>query len=231
MADKGEQTRERILAAAEPLVLKQGFAGTSLDDILKVTRLTKGAFFHHFKSKTDLARALVERYARNDYDLFAGFDRAAQAASDDPLQQTYAFLRQFEGFIAALGEPPAGCVFAAYTYESLQFDRSIHGFIGDSLRKWSDLYEARFEAVIAHYRPRRPVTARELADMIVAIIEGGFVLSRAYGDAHLIARQSKQFRQYLELLFEPAPAAAPRAPGRRAPRRLRPSPIRRPRRS
>jgi len=201
MAEKGEQTRERILATTEPLILRQGFAGTSLDDILKATKLTKGAFFHHFKGKGDLARALVERYARNDYDLFARFAAEAEAATDDPLQQTMLFLKSFEDFIEGLAQPIGGCVFAAYTYESLQFDSSIHAFIAHSLRRWTALYEKKFEAVLARYRPARPVTARDLADMIVAIIEGGFILTRSYNDATLVARQSRQFRQYLELLF------------------------------
>jgi TetR/AcrR family transcriptional repressor of nem operon len=207
MSAKGDSTRERILAAAEPLILAQGFAGTSLDDILKATGLAKGAFFHHFRGKGDLARALVERYARNDYDLFAEFDRKADALSDDPLESTLIFLRLFEDFINGLSEPLGGCVFAAYTYESLQFDRSIHAFIAESFRRWSEIYERRFEAVLARYTPARPVTARELADTIMAIIEGGFILARSYGDAQLVARQAKQFRQYVELLFAREPAA------------------------
>ena len=129
MADKGTETRERILAAAEPLILRRGFSGTSLDDIVKATRLTKGAFFHHFRDKADLARALVERYARNDYELFEKFAADAEAASDDPLEQTLRFLKLFEDFIENLPEPIAGCVFAAYTYESLQFEPSIHALI------------------------------------------------------------------------------------------------------
>jgi TetR/AcrR family transcriptional repressor of nem operon len=201
MAEKGEQTRERILATAEPMILRQGFAGTSLDDILKATKLTKGAFFHHFKGKNDLARALVERYARNDYELFERFAAEAEAAADDPLQQTMLFLRSFEDFIEGLAEPVGGCIFAAYTYESLQFDPAIHAFIAHSLRRWTALYEKKFEAVLARYKPARPVTARDLADMVVALIEGGFILSRSYNDATIVARQSRQFRQYLELLF------------------------------
>jgi TetR/AcrR family transcriptional regulator, transcriptional repressor for nem operon len=202
MADKGEQTRERILAVAEPLILQQGFAGTSLDDIVARTGLTKGAFFHHFKGKGDLARALVERYARNDYELFEGFLRDAEAASGDPLEQTFAFLRGFEDFVLRQNAPLAGCVFAAYTYEAFQFDSSIHRFIGESFDRWSALYEAKFEAVLAERKSRRPVSARDLAQMITTIIEGGFILSRVYNDATLIARQSKQFRQYVELLFD-----------------------------
>lgn len=202
MASKGEATRERILATAEPMILRQGFAGTSLDDIVRATGLTKGAFFHHFAGKPDLARALVERYAQNDIELFAGFAAAAEAASDDPLEQALDFLKRFEDYILKQREPLPGCVFAAYTYESLQFESSISEFVADGFRRWSALYEAKFEAVLARTRPRRPTSARDLADTIMGIIEGGFILSRAYGDAGLIARQSRQFRQYLELLFK-----------------------------
>ena len=205
MADKGTETRERILAAAEPLILRRGFTGTSLDDIVKATRLTKGAFFHHFKDKADLARALVERYARNDYELFERFAAQAEAAHDDPLEQTLHFLKLFEDFIEGLPEPIAGCVFAAYTYESVQFEPSIHAFIAQSFRRWSALYEKKFEAVLASRRPARPATARELADTIMAIIEGGFILSRSFNDPIIVARLARQFRQYLELLFTKGP--------------------------
>ena len=107
-------------------------------------------------------------------------------------------------------ETPAGCVFAAYTYEGQQFDPTIHAFIAKSLKRWSTLYEAKFGLVLACYRPKIAIKAEELAEMIVSIIEGGFILSRSYGDAHLVARQSRQFRNYLELLFgerEPSTSA------------------------
>ena len=201
MAGKGEQTRERILAAAEPLVLESGFAGTSLDDILKAAKLTKGAFFHHFKDKDDLAGALVKRYVANDLALFERWADAADAASGDPLAQACDFLKRFETFVEQLPKPLAGCLLAAYVYESMQFAPAIQRYITESFRRWSALYEKKFEAVLAGRRPARPVTARELADMIVALIEGGFILSRAYSDPFVIARQSRQFRQYLELLF------------------------------
>lgn len=201
MYDKGIQTRERILSIAEPLVLHQGFAGTSLDDILSKTGLTKGAFFHHFKSKADLARALVERYARNDFELFDRLSAEAERESDDPFEQTVRFLKKFEDFIGARSEPMAGCVFAAYTYESLQFEPSIHAFIATSFRRWSSIYEKKFEAVLAARQPAMPVTARDLAETIMAIIEGGFILSRSFNDPAVVARLAKQFRQYLQLLF------------------------------
>jgi TetR/AcrR family transcriptional repressor of nem operon len=203
------QTAEKILAAAEPLVLQQGFAGTSLDDILVATGLTKGAFFHHFKGKADFARALAERYQRNHQALFERMAAEADRAADDPLDATLQFLRRFEDFIGGHAKPRSGCVFAAYTYEDAQFDEPLRDFIAASLKGWSGLYAARFGAILARYQPKIAISAVELAEMIVTLIEGALILSRSYGDARLVARQSRQFRNYLELLFadrEPVPA-------------------------
>ena len=66
MTSKAEATRERLLAATKKLVMSKGFAGTSIDEVLKATGLTKGAFFHHFRSKADLADQLMRWYSEND---------------------------------------------------------------------------------------------------------------------------------------------------------------------
>jgi TetR/AcrR family transcriptional repressor of nem operon len=52
--------------------------------------------------------------------------------------------------------------------------------------------------------------------MIVAIIEGGLVLQRAYGEVRMTARQSAQFRNYLTLLFNREKVSAGRGSSRRA---------------
>jgi TetR/AcrR family transcriptional repressor of nem operon len=83
----------------------------------------------------------------------------------------------------------------------MQFDPSIQRFVAESLRRWTALVEERFQAVIASYRPARPVSAREIAEILVSIIEGGFVFGRSYQDRSYVARQLKQFRLHLELLF------------------------------
>jgi TetR/AcrR family transcriptional repressor of nem operon len=66
VAKDGTATKERILAAAQRLVIDHGFAATSLDQVIAASGTSKGAFFHHFTSKLDLARSLVDRYAAAD---------------------------------------------------------------------------------------------------------------------------------------------------------------------
>lgn len=201
MVSRGEQTRERILVAAEELVLSRGFSATSVDDILKDTGLTKGAFFHHFKDKSELARVLIERVAQHDYSLFAQWDAEADASSSDPLERVFHFLKLFEEYIDVAPHTIVGCMYTSYTYESMQFDAGINRYVSESIKRWTAIYERKFAAALARYKPVRPVKAADLAEMIVSLIEGGFVLARAHKDPIAVSRQSKHFRDYLELLF------------------------------
>jgi len=197
MAKQGGITRDRILDTAKSLVMAQGFAGTSIDDILKAAGLTKGAFFHHFKGKGDLARELVERHARRDLAMFEEWAARAEAKSDDPLEQTFCFLEEFEDYISNSVDPSPGCMYAVYTYESMQFEPSVRDFVADTLRHWTSIYVRKFQEILDRYKPALPVTARQLAEMVVSVVEGGLVLQRAYGDVRLTSRQSEQFRNYL----------------------------------
>jgi len=203
MAARGESTRERLLDAAKDLVMAKGFAGTSIDDVLKATGMTKGAFFHHFKGKADLARELVKRYAMGDLNMFRDMDTQSRKASDDPLQQLMVFLKLFEIYISNSEDPAPGCMYAVYTYESAQFAPDVLDIVSDTLREWTGIYVRKFQEVIDRYPPALPVTARQLAELIVSIIEGGLILQRAHGDTDTTRRQSEQFRNYLTLLFGP----------------------------
>lgn len=203
MAKKGENTKNRILTAARTLVLERGFTGTSLDDILDEAGLTKGAFFYHFKNKQDLARELIGQYGEDNQTLFEHLSARTDEITDDPLESVLTFLRLFEQIVEEQGEQLKGCLLASYVYERQQFDPSVQSDVRACLQEWSRLYEERFAKLLAVRRPRVAVTAEELAEMIVCIIEGGLILYRSYGDYRLMLRQLRQFRAYLELLFSP----------------------------
>jgi AcrR family transcriptional regulator len=55
-----EQRRKQLLGAAQRLFVKKGYRGTTTEQIARAARLTKGALYHHFKSKEDMLLALVE---------------------------------------------------------------------------------------------------------------------------------------------------------------------------
>lgn len=57
---KGEQTRQAILSAAYDLIIRQGYAATSMRQIAEKSGLALGGIYNHFSSKEDVFRAIVE---------------------------------------------------------------------------------------------------------------------------------------------------------------------------
>jgi TetR/AcrR family transcriptional repressor of nem operon len=195
-----ENTRERILDAAQALILNHGFAGTSIDMVLEQTSLTKGAFFYYFKSKSDLAHALIERYAQNDHRVMTESIARAERLSRDPLQQVLILVGLFSEMFEGLAEPYM-CLFASYVYENELMTDDIRAITANSMLAWRQALSAKLREAAAKYRPRLDVDADSLADLFNSVLEGAFVMSKTLNDPGLIAQQIRHYRNYLELLF------------------------------
>lgn len=201
MARGGNGTRERILDAAQELIFDAGYAGTSLDMVISRLGLTKGAFFYHFKSKRDLAEALLRRFAEQDRQQLDYVLGRAEALSRDPAQQLLIIVGLFIEVFDGLPEPYPGCLFASYTYELQQFDEDTRGLIREAFLLWRDALREKIEAAAAAHPPRMEVDAGSLADALTVVLEGAFVMSKAMGEPQLVAAQLRHYRNYLELLF------------------------------
>jgi TetR/AcrR family transcriptional repressor of nem operon len=212
MARDGTATRTRILDAAQRLVLEKGFAGTSVDELIAAAGTTKGGFFHHFASKQDLARALIERYAAEDVRLLEDLLARAERLSDDPLQQLLLFVALQEDSTDDLAGQDPGCLFASFCYERDLVDDVTRELIADAMLAWRTRTREKLEEVAARYPPRVPVDLDALADEGLALFEGAYVLSRALGEPQLLKGQLRHFRTYLELLFRPPPLPTSAAP-------------------
>ena len=202
--DSGK-TREKILDSAMALILDHGFGATTVDALVARAGITKGAFFHHFASKADLARALVDRHALVDREHLQGHLARARRLASDPLQQILILIGLYEEDFEALDEPYPGCLFASYIYENKLFDEATLDVLRDSTLMWRAEMKAMLEQAIAAHPPRIPVDVESLADLFYAITEGSFIMTKTLGDKTLLARHSRHLRNYLELLFAPAP--------------------------
>jgi TetR/AcrR family transcriptional repressor of nem operon len=201
--DGNTNTRERIIEVAERLLFQQGFSGTSLADIMNATELTKGAFFHHFKNKHELAHTVLARWADNDDALVKRLAARAAELADTPVQEATLFIKLFEGWLGKLEEPSNGCLFASFTYESEQFDIEMHQYVRDRLRIWMGLYRGIFERAADNETARaNSITGATLTEMLATIFEGGLLLGRALDDRHWLIRQLQQFRHYMKLVCE-----------------------------
>ncbi len=57
---KGDQTRQAIVSAAYALIIRQGYAATSMRQIADKSGLALGGIYNHFSSKEDVFRAIIE---------------------------------------------------------------------------------------------------------------------------------------------------------------------------
>lgn len=97
--DAAEATRALLLEVARRTFSRKGYAGTSLQDIVGPAGLTKGALYHHFKSKADLFEAV---YVELEEELTVRVRAALAASADDAQSQLAAAL---DAFFEASAEP------------------------------------------------------------------------------------------------------------------------------
>lgn len=201
MTERANNSRERILSTAESMILKSGFAGTTIEGIIDQAAITKGGFFYHFDGKLELARSLVERYIEQDSAVFLELSARADSLSEDPLQRTLIFLNLFAEMVAGMTEVHPGCLIAAFTYETQQFDDAIRKRMEEGMLEWRAMIATRLHEVMEIYTPRVEVDVQALADMFSSSLEGGILLARIYGDNRALINQVHAYRTHLRFVF------------------------------
>jgi TetR/AcrR family transcriptional regulator, transcriptional repressor for nem operon len=204
----GARTRERLLEAAEQLVIENGFAATSVDAVIAASGTSKGAYFHHFDSKFALARALVDRYVAADLAHLETALAASEAASPDPARRVIAFLRFFEDGAEELMSAQSSCLYVAMLAER-QLAGSTTPQITDAVLAWRTAFSRMLEAAFAVLPTPVAVDPGDLADHLFVTFEGSFLLCRSTGNAQHMRTQLTVLRQLVEHLLDVGSVQAP----------------------
>jgi TetR/AcrR family transcriptional repressor of nem operon len=192
-----QSARDRLLDAALAIVRQKGYHATSVDELCAAANLTKGAFFHHFKSKEDLAVAAAKHWSATTGALFG---QAPYHAPTDPLDRIFGYL----DFRAALirGTPSEfTCLVGTMAQETFLTNPAIRDACFDSIAGHAETLEADLAAAIDLYGVTADVTAKSLALHTQAVLQGAFILAKAKDDAQVATDSIRHLRRYLELLF------------------------------
>ena len=189
--------RTRLLEAARDVIRQKGFAATSVDDLCQSAGVTKGAFFHHFKTKDALGVAAANYWAETTSALFAG---ASYHEPDDPLDRVLAYLDFRKGIIG--GETfEYTCLVGTMTQEVHDSAPAIRDACAASILG----HAATLEADIETARTQRGIdadwTAESLARHTQAVLQGGFILAKATGDPDLARESVDHLIRYVRGLF------------------------------
>jgi TetR/AcrR family transcriptional repressor of nem operon len=197
MADHQHDSKTRLLDATLKVVRAKGYTATRVEDVCAEAGLTKGSFFHHFKSKEDLALAAAAHWQARTTEFFAS---APYHEPSDPLNRLTAYI-EFRKSILTGELPEFTCFVGTIIQEAYHTHPEISAACEKSISGHTQTLEADIAAAMRRYGVRGTWTAASLALHIQAVIQGGFILAKAKGDATVAAESLNHLRRYIELLF------------------------------
>ena len=190
---KGTNTRERLLVAVQSLMPARGFTATSVDDVCRQARVSKGSFYHFLRSKDQAAsEALVAYFDRVERGLLEG----AHMLEPDPVARALGLADH----VASAGrdlwnDGSLAGAFAIDAAPALREELAVH------FRRLGDRLARIFDAALSARGHTGKPSGRGLANHFLACIEGAVVLARIHGDIRYVRRAARRFRHYLELLL------------------------------
>jgi TetR/AcrR family transcriptional regulator, transcriptional repressor for nem operon len=192
------KVRERLLEAAEKLMLAKGFVATTVDEICAAARVTKGSFFHYFESKEDLGKVALERFCAVRLQFMQGNPARKKA---DPLERILGTV----DFAIEMSKSPLaqnGCLLGNFAQELSDSHPGIRSLCARRFDEWAALLKSDLDGAKAEHLPKSKLDTESLAEHFIAIVEGALILAKAKRDMGIMEKSLRHYRRYLENLFK-----------------------------
>jgi TetR/AcrR family transcriptional regulator, transcriptional repressor for nem operon len=193
------ETREKLLSATVQLMLKQGFAATSVDQICAAAKLTKGSFFHHFASKEAIGKAAVEWWGNFGTALYA---EAWKDAKADPLTQLHRMFDIMHGFTLRVDQV-CTCMVGMMSQELAQTHPAMRVECAHQLDVWAGHVARLLRAAKKTHRPRQPFDPDRVAWFLQSIWQGSMLMAKTKQQPAMIRSNLKLARDFVDALFQP----------------------------
>ena len=190
-------SKTKLLDATLRVVRSKGYTAARVEDICAEAKVTKGSFFHHFKSKEDLVFAAILHWDEMTDGLFA---QAPYHDLEDPLDRLLAYL-EFRKDLLAGELPDYTCFAGMITQETYQTHPELVAACERNISGHAKTLENDISAAMEKYRVNGKWSAKGLALHTQAVIQGAFILAKAKGRAEVAASSIDHLYRYLELLF------------------------------
>jgi len=193
--------RTKLLNASLSLIRTAGYEATTVDDLCRAAGVTKGAFFHHFRSKEDLGVNAAAYWSKVTGALFAS---APYHDYEDPLDQLIAYIDFRATLLDGRTVPEATCLLGTMVQETFESSAAIREACHAGITGHAETVAAIIRAAKARHAPRATWSAESLALHTQAVLQGAFILAKTRNDLSIARDSILHLRRYVELLFHHA---------------------------
>ena len=206
-------SRTRLLDAALDLIRAKGYSATTVDEICHRAGVTKGSFFHHFRSKDDLALAAVAHWEAKTASLFAA---APYHLAQDPLDRLLGYVDfRAANLTGELAEYT--CLLGTLVQETYATHPEIRAACERALSAHIDELTRDVEAARQLYAPDASWSAESVGNFMQAVLQGSFILAKAKQGPEVVRENLEHLRRTLRVLFQPDEHPEPKKKERHPP--------------
>jgi TetR/AcrR family transcriptional regulator, transcriptional repressor for nem operon len=192
---KAEQTKQRIVEQAAILFNQNGYAGSSMNDIMKLTGLKKGSIYNHFKNKDEIALAAF------DHTLGAILSAvmAKLETANTAIDRLHAFVDSFRGFTTQpIGV--GGCPILNTAVESDDTHPSLRLHVQAAVNEIRALIASIVELGIRQHEIVAATDHERVSTIIFVTIEGAIMMSKLYGSDLYLDLAIEHLHEYINNL-------------------------------
>jgi TetR/AcrR family transcriptional regulator, transcriptional repressor for nem operon len=191
--------------AAFRVVLSKGYSAATVDDICREAGLTKGSFFHHFKTKDDLALGAAAHWSFVTEAFFAAAEYRTLA---DPLDRLLGYIDLRTEILR--GElPDYTCFLGTLLHETYRTHPEIRAACETGLSNHIANLACDAEEAKQLYAPRADWSAESVGVLIQSVLQGAFNFAKAKQRPEAARECLSHVRRYVALLFNAPKGAKP----------------------
>ena len=192
------ETKRKLIDAGVGLMRKQGFNATTVDNICSAAGVTKGGFFHYFKSKEDIAKAAVLRFREGKSQEFQD---APFRSLVDPLDRVFGRLDFVKEATGGMARVTKGCLIGVFAQELSFTHPEFRSACQDSFSRMARDFATDIAEAKSLHAPKAEFDPKNVAMLYVSIIQGSLMLAKSAESNTVLHENIEQFRQYLQSLF------------------------------
>jgi TetR/AcrR family transcriptional repressor of nem operon len=189
--------KAKLMHAATQVIRTKGYSASTVEDICHAAALTKGSFFHHFKSKDDLALATVMHWNDTTGKLFADAD---YHKARDPLDRLLGYV-DFRAQLLRGELHEYTCLLGTLLQEIYDTHPKIRAACDQGLSSHIAELTRDVQAAKALYAPSATWSAQSVGVFIQSLLQGSFIFAKAKQTPEIAQANLQHLRRYLTQLF------------------------------